>query len=245
MKRLIILTAMIALNNNLTGQDFAINNSTSADSVQYKHPMKTQDVTILKILNIQDQILENMTKMIGLLYENQNIPRKKTTSFTNTSLNTKMPTEQNIQDKQLSIEDLRNADTYFSIEKALQSPKSVFKLDLSKNALTSVPEEIKQFKNLQKLVLSDNLIEEIPDWIVELKALQYFYLSNNRLEKFPKQLTELDSMILIDLSCNPIWYGTLGIKGGENLEVLNLHDTNINYKEMQHMGRRLGAILIK
>jgi Leucine-rich repeat (LRR) protein len=217
----------------------------SSESVQIEEFRKMSDISaIINILNIQSQTIENINQLIELLNNKYEISETKIDTILK-SLNIEYSTSNPPQKNSLTKQELLNAETYFSIEKALLSPMSVFKLDLSKNALTEFPDKIKQFKNLQKLILSDNLLKELPDWIKQLESLQYIYLDNNRFEEFPKSLTKISSMILIDLSCNPIWYGTLGIKRGENLKVLNLHDTSINYKEMQRLERRLGDIIIK
>jgi len=239
----ILLMVMIAINYNLKGQELTYNNSISFDSVQFKYQMKTQDITILNILNLQGQIIDNMNQMLGLLYVEHKTSETRMDSSSkslNIEINTLLP-----QNEHLSKEELLNADTYFSLEKAKRTPLKVFKLDLSKNALTNVPNEIKQFKNLQKLILSDNLLIEIPDWISQLESLQYIYLSNNQFHEFPTSLTEVKSLILIDLSCNPIRYVTTDIKKCSNLEVLNLHDSDINYKQLQRLERTFGEIIIK
>ncbi|MBU2555441.1 MAG: hypothetical protein KKF98_13380 [Bacteroidetes bacterium] len=217
----------------------------SSESAKLEELKRMSDISaIINILDIQNQTIENINQMIELMNDKHEISRTKIDTILK-SLNIAYSTAPSLQKNNLTAQELRNADTYFSIKRALQSPSSVFKLDLSKNALTEFPNEIKQFTNLHKLILSDNQIEEIPDWIGQFTMLQYIYLDNNRFEEFPKSLTEINSMILIDLSCNPIWYGTLGIKRGANLRVLNLHDTKINYKEMQRLERRLGDIIIK
>jgi len=179
-------------------------------------------------------MIDNMMQMIGILYVEHNMSITKIDSILK-SLNIEIRTPPIFLNEKLTANELLNADTYFSLEKAKRTPLKVFKLDLSKNALTNVPNEIKQFKNLQKLILSDNLLIEIPDWISQLESLQYIYLSNNQFHEFPMSLTEIKSLILIDLSCNPIRYVTSDIKKCSNLEVLNLHDTILNYKQLSRL----------
>lgn len=219
--------------------------NSKSDSVQ---DLKINNISdnsiILNVLNIQRQIIDNMMQMMRLLYVDINNSKAKLDSLQK-SFNFEYSAPPSLQKNNLTAQELLNADTYFSIEKALQSPTSVFKLDLSKNAMTVLPDEIKQFKNLQKLILSDNLLIELPDWIGQLQALQYIYLSNNQFEELPEPLTKLQSLILIDISCNPIRYVTTDIKKCPNLKVLNLHDSNINYKHLQRLERTFGDIIIK
>lgn len=236
---------MLALSIPSPGQEPGTTGKTSPDSIQLEEFNRMSDISaIINILEIQNQTIVNINQMIELLNNKYEISRTKIDTILK-SLNTEHSAPISLQKNNLTKQELLNAETYFSIEKALQSPMSVFKLDLSKNALTKFPNEIKQFTNLHKLILSDNQIGEIPDWIGQFTTLQYIYLDNNLFEEFPKSLTEINSMILIDLSCNPIWYGTLGMEIGANLKVLNLHDTKINYKEMQRLERTYKDIIIR
>ncbi len=236
---------IITVSNNLFAQEISQTNNLSSDSLQLITKSKIPDnLILLKVLNIQSQMIDNMMQMIGILYVEHNMSITKIDSILK-SLNIEIRTPPIFLNEKLTANELLNADTYFSLEKAKRTPLKVFKLDLSKNALTNVPNEIKQFKNLQKLILSDNLLIEIPDWISQLESLQYIYLSNNQFHEFPTSLTEVKSLILIDLSCNPIRYVTTDIKKCSNLEVLNLHDSDINYKQLQRLERTFGEIIIK
>lgn len=217
----------------------------SSDSIQLNEFIRMSDISgIMNILEIQNQSIENINQLIALLNIKHENSRTKIDSILK-SLNIETRALAILKNEKLAAHELLNADTYFSLEKAKLTPLKVIKLDLSKNALTNVPNEIKQFKNLRKLILSDNILIEIPDWISQLGSLQYIYLSNNRFHEFPMSLTEVKSLILIDLSCNPIRYVTTDIKKCSNLEVLNLHDSNINYKQLQRLERTFGEIIIK
>jgi Leucine-rich repeat (LRR) protein len=217
----------------------------SSESVQIEEFRRMSDISaIINILNIQSQTIENINQMIELLNNKYEISETKIDTIL-ISLNIEYSTPNPPQKNNLTKQELLNAETYFSIEKALQSPMSVFKLDLSKNALTEFPDKIKQFKNLQKLILSDNLLKVIPDWIKQLESLQYIYLDSNLFERFPESLIDVKSLILIDLTCNPIRYVTYEITKCTNLKVLNLHDSKINYKELQRLKRSMGEIIIK
>ena len=231
----LVFMVIITISNNLFAQEISQTNNSSSDSLQLITKSKIPDnLILLKFLNIQSQMIDNMMQMIGILYVEHNMSITKIDSILK-SLNIEIRTPPIFLNEKLTTHELLNADTYFSLEKAKRTPLKVFKLDLSKNALTNVPNEIKQFKNLQKLILSDNLLIEIPDWISQLESLQYIYLSNNQFHEFPMSLTEIKSLILIDLSCNPIRYVTSDIKKCSNLEVLNLHDTILNYKQLSRL----------
>lgn len=227
------------------GQESDTKRNSLSDSVQ---DLKINNISdnsiILNVLNIQSQIIDNMMQMMGLLYVDINNSKARLDSLQK-SLSIEYSAPLSLQKNNFTAQELLNVDTYYSIEKALQSPTSVFKLDLSKNAMTALPDEIKQFKNLQKLILSDNLLNALPDWIGQLQALQYIYLSNNQFEELPEPLSKLQSLILIDISCNPIRYVTTDIKKCPNLKVLNLHDSNINYRHLQRLERTFGDIIIK
>jgi len=240
-----ILIILLAFSIPSQGQVPDTTGKSSSGSIQLEEFNRMPDISaIINILEIQNQSIENINQLIALLNIKHENSRTKIDSILK-SLNIKIRTPPIHINEKLTAQELLNADTYFSLEKAKQTPLKVFKLDLSKNALTNVPNEIKQFKNLQKLILSDNLLIEIPDWISQLESLQYIYLSNNQFHEFPTSLTEVKSLILIDLSCNPIRYVTTDIKKCSNLEVLNLHDSDINYKQLQRLERTFGEIIIK
>ncbi|HRH39091.1 MAG TPA: hypothetical protein PK760_12130, partial [Flavobacteriales bacterium] len=61
--------------------------------------------------------------------------------------------------------------TYHSLERALQEPDKVFRLDLSKSKLKEVP-DLRMFKNLNALDLSQNKLKSLPTWFGELKFMQ-------------------------------------------------------------------------
>gem|GEM_PF-2489055 len=244
--KLYILIILLAFSIPSQGQVPDTTGKSSLDSFQLNEfdRMSSDISAIIDILEIQNQSIENINQLISLLnIKHENSITKIHSILKSLSIETgSLP---KLKNEKLTAHELLNTDTYFSLEKARLTPLKVFKLDLSKNALTHVPNEIKQFKNLQKLILSDNLLIEIPDWISQLVSLQYIYLSNNRFHEFPISLTKVKSLILIDLSCNPIRYVTTDIKKCSNLEVLNLHDSNINYKQLQRLERTFGEIIIK
>ena len=92
-------------------------------------------------------------------------------------------------------------------------------LTLSKNKLTSIPEDIGKLSKLENLNLSFNLIQSVPSSFQQLKHLKWvqnFYkkffkayftireitLSHNQLTSFPLSLLNLKQLAIVDLSYN-------------------------------------------
>lgn len=112
-------------------------------------------------------------------------------------------------------------------DEALNLSDKLRNLDLSKNKLSSLPNDVCKFKLLKQLNLDTNRIETIPDSLGNMKKLEMFnmsnnlitflpesfaklsnlkqvYLSNNRIKEFPTQLLGLHSLEVVDLSHNKI-----------------------------------------
>jgi Leucine-rich repeat (LRR) protein len=60
----------------------------------------------------------------------------------------------------LDSESLEKEPVFRSLEEALQTPLKVYKLDLSRNQLKTLPEEMAEMKNLQYLYLGENPISD-------------------------------------------------------------------------------------
>ena len=99
---------------------------------------------------------------------------------------------------------LENLKVYTSINEAIKSPDSVFRLNLSKNKLKKVPSEVFLFRNLRELNLSKNKITEIPAGIENLTELIVLNLSRNYLALLPSEIGALNKLVLIDASQNYI-----------------------------------------
>lgn len=104
----------------------------------------------------------------------------------------------------LTPEQLDKKPYFFSLEKALENPDSVYRLALTNKGLTEFPDKIFQFKNLQEVVISGNEITIIPEKISELSNLQRFFAGNNNLEKLPQGLFELKHLKVLALPENLI-----------------------------------------
>jgi Leucine-rich repeat (LRR) protein len=111
------------------------------------------------------------------------------------------------------------------IDKAAR--KGVTSLDLSYEALSSLPAAIGQLTNLQSLYLSNNQLTSLPPAIGQLTNLQSLYLINNQLTSLPPaigQLTNLQSLYLINnqLTSLPLEIGQL-----TNLQSLDLSNNQL------------------
>ena len=111
-------------------------------------------------------------------------------------------------------------------EAATVHPDSVFRLDLSKNKLQTVPAEIYVFKNLRELNLSQNKFTSLPDEfflpnlqilnleknnidtfsnsICQNTKLQYLYMGKNDVAVIPECIGNLTELVWFDIWFNPI-----------------------------------------
>lgn len=93
---------------------------------------------------------------------------------------------------------------YTSLEEALKNPEQVYRLNLRKQKLTSIPIEIGRFTNLQELDISKNKINELPSYIENLPNLQYLDASNNYLTTLPSEIGKCLSLKKLILNRNYI-----------------------------------------
>ena len=88
-------------------------------------------------------------------------------------------------------------------------------LDLSYNAITSLPAGIGSMQNLQYLDISNNRITELPKEIGKLKRLTHLIVSANDLSKLPEEVTDL-------IPVKPIEENEAEIKEILNIKLLGL-----------------------
>ena len=116
---------------------------------------------------------------------------------------------------------------YTSLEDAMAvSPDSVFRLDLSKNRYSEIPEEIFKFKNLQELYLSKNKLDSLPAHfffnnlrildlsknkfeifpasICKNESLRNLFMGKNKMSEIPECIGNLHDLIILDIWFNPI-----------------------------------------
>lgn len=94
--------------------------------------------------------------------------------------------------------------TFRSLEKALENPDQVYRLDLSGQKLKEVPEGVYLLKNLNALDLSNNKLKALPERLQELKHMQEFRASKNKLTEVPKALCRFIHLKRLDLSRNAL-----------------------------------------
>jgi len=127
-----------------------------------------------------------------------------------------------------SSETFSQADKiYYSLEEAFAvNADSVYRLDLSKNKLSTLPETIYQFKNLRELNLSQNKFTSLPDnfyfpnlqilnlekndldtfssSICQNTQLRNLYLGKNDIHYLPECIGNLQELVTIDIWFNPL-----------------------------------------
>lgn len=115
-----------------------------------------------------------------------------------------------------SLEDVKNVN-----------PNEIFKLNLRKKKLKSIPSEVFTFKNLRVLNLSRNDIKEIPKEIGKLKNLEVLDLSANKIELLPPEIFTLTELRKLILNKNNIEILPPAIAKLTKLETLDLWGTQI------------------
>lgn len=136
------------------------------------------------------------------------------------------------QDKLLNGQQLQAAKTYRSLNEALQNPEQVYKLEIGRGQLTTIPRSITQLKNLQSLTIlgsgpvADN-ITQIPAYINELSLLQELDLTSNRVAAIPMQLTQLKHLKVLKLNHNNVAALPSSFSNLKALEHLDLSFTKV------------------
>jgi Leucine-rich repeat (LRR) protein len=112
---------------------------------------------------------------------------------------------------------------FTSVDEALTvSSDSVYRLDLSKQKLETLPSEIFNFTNLRELYLNRNKLTSLPKAFMKFNHLEVLDLSKNKFETFPTQLCSVVSIKQLFLGRNNIQYIPECIGQLENLEILDL-----------------------
>jgi Leucine-rich repeat (LRR) protein len=121
-----------------------------------------------------------------------------------------------------------NTFIYHSVDEAVAAgPEKVFRLNLSKKKLDSIPQDVFKFYNLIELDLSRNRIEEIPPDINRLVNLEKLNLTNNRLVHLPAEIGSLTRLKFLGLNRNVIEDLPSTIGDLSQLEVLELWDNEL------------------
>jgi len=122
---------------------------------------------------------------------------------------------------------LSKAIEYKNLKEALINPEEVYRLNLRKKKLKSIPPEVFLFKNLNYLELSSNRINNIPKEISSLANLQYLYIGKNKIESIPIELTQLKHLKVLSLNRNGIKSLPKEIGSMYSLRILDLWGTDI------------------
>ena len=117
---------------------------------------------------------------------------------------------------------------YRSLSVALEHPELVYRLNLSKHKLKTIPPDILKLKNLRELDLSRNKIDSIPKEIGTFKQLTHLNLSHNEIVMLPDEIGELVSLKFLGLNRNLIEALPATIGNLEQLEVLELWDNELS-----------------
>ncbi len=113
---------------------------------------------------------------------------------------------------------------FYSLEETKNvSVDSVFRIDLSKQKLTKVPDEVLRFKNLKELHLNKNKLTALPKRLVNLKYLSILNLSKNDFSVFPSPLCSMENLTILNLSKNDIEVIPDCIGQLKNIEILDLY----------------------
>ncbi len=117
----------------------------------------------------------------------------------------------------------------FSLSKALKNPDSVYKLNLRRKRMSSIPPEIGKLKNLEVLIISGSTIKSLPDEIEECKNLKSIIANSSKLEEIPATLGNLKKLRTLKIGhCNiksiPKEIGNI-----ESLWHLSIGDNSIKY----------------
>ena len=129
----------------------------------------------------------------------------------------------------LSLSDLDTARVYTDLAKALQNPGVVLRLDLSKQKLSTFPEEIFTLSNLQELRLNKCRLSELPNRFKELPNLQRLHCQHNELDTIPSSLLGLNHLKTLDLADNFIEVIPEEIEQLTELQTLSIWDNPVTY----------------
>lgn len=100
-------------------------------------------------------------------------------------------------------------------------------LDLSKNKISSLPENIANFQLLKQFKIDSNRLENLPDVIVNLKKLEMLNASSNHISSLPRMFSNLSNLKQLYLNNNKFRHFPLQLIGLPNLDVVELSNNKI------------------
>ncbi|XP_075979034.1 leucine-rich repeat-containing protein 57-like [Anticarsia gemmatalis] len=100
-------------------------------------------------------------------------------------------------------------------------------LDLSKNRLSTLPDDICKFKLLKQLNLDTNKIETLPNTLSNMKKLEMLNVSNNLISFLPDSFAQLSNLKQVYLNNNRLKVFPVQLLGLQNLEVVEISNNKI------------------
>ena len=114
------------------------------------------------------------------------------------------------------------------VPQSITQLRDLVSLNLSNNALTSLPDWIGHFTHLKTLKVSNNRITVIPEAICALQNLETFDLQSNQLATLPDGLSRLSQLRSLRLSHNMLEALPERLAGLAQLESLYLDSNSLN-----------------
>ncbi|CCD25191.1 Sog2p NDAI_0E03740 [Naumovozyma dairenensis CBS 421] len=115
--------------------------------------------------------------------------------------------------------------------------RSVERLSLRKNHITSLPSTFHELKNLRYLDLHSNSLSEIPSVILQCPQLEIVDFSSNKIKNLPEEISTLwkQNLKVLSLKNNDIStiYSLKSIIYLENLSVLEIDQNSIPQEELE------------
>jgi Leucine-rich repeat (LRR) protein len=127
----------------------------------------------------------------------------------------------------LSSADLDTCKIYKSLSSIKGHEDQVYRVDLSKKKLDSIPHELFNLPHLQELKFNKNNLTTLPPQITRWKELQRIEIEFNALDTLPPYLFELHHLKKVDFGYNFITSIPDQISELHELEILALWDNPI------------------
>lgn len=143
------------------------------------------------------------------------------------------------QNKLLSEKDLNKQPVYIALEDAMRHPTKVYKLNLSRMKLKTIPKEIYAFVNLQQLDLSYNEITEVQREIGILKNLQKLDLTHNKITELPATISLFRNLEEFLIGSNQLKTIPLGVAQLKKLLLLEVEENKIPAKEVAKLQKAM------
>ncbi|MEM1000991.1 MAG: hypothetical protein AAGN35_28310 [Bacteroidota bacterium] len=97
-----------------------------------------------------------------------------------------------------------SAQSFTSLEEALEQPEAVVELDLSGQNLRRLDPRVASFRNLTTVNLDENAFAKFPAALLRLPKLEEISIAENRLTSVPQSLRKMKQLTFLDLRGNAI-----------------------------------------